>query len=57
MEPTIDPAFNDLYIEDDTGKVLCGECLDDEFECWPNNWSQVPVALREKYGCDRCGKE
>jgi hypothetical protein len=56
MASKIDPSFSDLYIEDDTGKVLCGTCLDDEFECWPDDWSQVPLAVRGEYACDRCGK-
>jgi|GEM_PF-5588298 len=56
MADKIEPSFSDLYIEDDTGKVLCGTCLDDEFECWPDDWSQVPVAVRGEYACDRCGK-
>lgn len=52
----MEPTPNYLYIHDDTGRVLCGEHLDDEFEEWPDDWSEVPVAVRNIYACDECFK-
>lgn len=50
------PTFNLLYIHDTSGKVLCGECLSDEFTAWPDDWSEVPVAVEWQYACDSCGR-
>jgi hypothetical protein len=53
----VQPSFKALYIQDDSHAVMCGECLDNEFECWPDDWSEIPVAVREEYACDVCGRD
>jgi hypothetical protein len=51
---SVQPAFNVLYIHDTADRVLCGECLSNEFECWPDDWSEVPVAAHAWHACDNC---